>query len=217
MGTHNTVAGRRDRPRRKLYGWALGLWAVIFVVSGCASDNGRVNGLNADSEVSRGVIVGTFTPRRVVGILGSLDGFGGHTLEIRSVAGGKIFVVPGAGYFQLSLEPGAYELLRIRLDGKDLIPLSEPFRFLVTGGEVSYVGSIVTERDISSGTTAVGKTYLLVPSRRNAELRRDRAPQRVRPEEVVLYVVNAQSAVEELFRERNPERAGVRLVFRPAK
>jgi hypothetical protein len=206
-----------ERSRGPSFGWRRLLGFVLLFMLGCTTHSGQGNGAPADADARRGMLVGTFTSQRVVGILGSLDGFGGHTLEIGSIADGEVFTVSGAGYFQLSLEPGEYELLRIRLDGKDLVPRSAPFRFVVKRGEVSYVGSIVTMRDVSSDESLGGKTYLLVPGRRNATQRKDRSPRRVLPEEVMLHVVNAQSAVEELFRRRNPDRAGTPVILRPAE
>ena len=195
----------KERSQRHGFGPLSGcLVLVLMALVACATHPGRKSPLLPTDLDAMGVVLGSLTSQRMVGILGSMESYGGHELTITDIQTGKHYTYTGAGYFQWILAPGEYALTRIGLAGKDLVPKFTPFRFTVEAGTIKYLGSLVTDRDVSDGNFSSRKAYVLVNKKGPGEARKQQAPQKVRAREIRLYIVNAKSVVEASFRRRNP-------------
>jgi len=190
--------------RNKVAGMAGCLALLLIGLAACAAHLERKSALQPEDLKQRGVVIGGLTSRRVVGILGGMDGYGGHDLTVTDIRTGERYVYPDADYFQYILAPGDYALTRIGLAGKDLVPKDAPFRFTVAAGVITYVGTIATDRDEKEGIASLGKEYVLVDKVIQRSIRHERAPEKVRPREITLYVAEDKAAAEKMFRSLNP-------------
>ncbi len=194
-------------------------WGLLFVpLIACSTTPEGKAPLVADDLLERGIVMGFMTRQRVGGALGSFDDFASHKFLIEDVASGKRIEHLGAGYFQLLLPPGDYVLTKITVAYGDLQPKGEPFRFTVAAGTVKYVGSVVTKLDAPTEMLLSRRTYVLGRERlADKGFRRRRVPSMSRSEPITLSVVDAQAAVEAVFRQRNPDLAAVPIILDPMR
>jgi hypothetical protein len=193
--------------------------ALSFVpLIACSTTPERKIPARANDLTEKGLAIGFMTRQRVGGALGSFDDFGGHKFLIERVAGGKTIGDLGAGYFQLLLPPGDYVLTKITVAYGDLRPREQPFRFTVEAGNIKYIGSVVTERDASNERVLSQKTYILEREKLAEKgFRRRRVPSTDRSEPITLYVVNAETTVGAIFKQRNPDLSGIPIVLDPMR
>jgi hypothetical protein len=194
-------------------------WTFLFVpLVACSTTPERRIPASRTDLTDKGIVVGFMTRQRVGGALGSFDDFAGHKFSIQHRATRKTLESIGAGYFQLLLPPGDYDLSKIDVAYGDLRPKDQPLRFTVEAGTVKYIGSILTERDAPRERILNQKTYILGREKLAEKgFRRRRVPSMNRSEPITLYVVDAGATVGATFKRRNPDLAEVQILLDPMR
>ena len=130
----------------------------IFWACGCASMLPDVNPeqYSVQSRKSNlpdvGIVFGQVTRQEFVGInaliFANRDVGEGPGIGIRKLNDTKIISYYAARNFSFKLPEGEYELYSVGTPEGSLVSGSTPFRFQVKAGEISYIGSMVSNRDI---------------------------------------------------------------------
>ena len=200
--------------------WCIRIVFVLFVLyglTGCGAHSERKTDLKQRDLKNHGVITGSITKQRIVGIMGKFDSYAGHEIVFTNLKTGKAYPYPGADYFQLHLPEGRYALSAIRLASGSLVPKTDPFTFSVSADKVKYIGSVVSKRDIGDEKVFSKKTYVLKKKREDSIQGRKRTVQLVVPKEVTLFVVDAGTSVEMVFKNRNPELSNAPIITEPLR
>lgn len=193
------------------------IFSFLYGSFGCATHPERKTNLAPNDLKKNGVITGSITKQRIIGILGDFNSYAGHKIVFKNIETGKVYPYLGADYFQLILPEGKYALSAIRLASGSLAPKPDPLTFSVTAGNIKYIGSVVGERDAGEGKVFGEKKYVLKTKRQEYVQRRNRTIQRATPKEITLYVVDARTVVEKIFRNRNPELSGSVIITEPMR
>ena len=132
------------------------LISMVFVLAGCAMHKGphenyALKGGNFNLN-NAGLVIGRVTGQRHFGA-GSYNAelSLGRDFCIRDLSTNMQILYGFAKEFQLMLPPGKYEFYGMgNPTGNMLIPEEQGFKFSVRTGEITYIGSVVGDRDLSA-------------------------------------------------------------------
>lgn len=133
----------------------------VFLFTCCATigphKNNKIVPPNIDLD-NAGIIIGRVTKQRFFGLgMYNLDMPFGRDICFRNIMNDEQIVYGFAEYFYLMLPAGEYEFYGIgNPTARLLIPLEEGFSFTVRNGEIKYIGSVVSDRDLKKYIKRIG-------------------------------------------------------------